>query len=1022
MTSLWNRACELFSRNHQKTWKGGKRNSKLGCLECLEERTLLCAAPANAFVWQAEFEPVECVAYSPETVQNDFSEIENALVTLGANDMEQRPTISFQYNGYDSCTEGGTAVLTLTRDITTEALTVYYAQDYSYGPQVAESYDVLNPGTLTAPNSVTFAAGESTVQITIQTVNDNYVEDSYEWYNVTLVDDISYEDQPDYYINYYYRTHAIYILDNDAWTVSLSKVGDSIIESASVDGTVYSGGKTWDSSVTYPKFVLTRTGTTDPNDQYQMSCSVEFDVLDQYIGQEYGGGNYTLHRKFADGSFSSALYSNSSISWEANDTGPIEIYLNPYVGWTEADQTVTFSLSPRTMTDGQNYVLGSSTSASVTITNDEKPYLDTVSHGTTSTLAQIFHDTDSVGDVVSINLSQYFKDTEVPFGLTYSFYVSNYGVLDMFENKTRLEGDTLYIHFSEPGDVGCAMIYVTAYDAAGQSENWTIEVYSDRISGYTIEEKAPGDSYWESVSDSGDNWSLLWHENSYRITPQLQNYSTNFIKNVSCSYKTWSGRAASGAGENIGSTAWNMEEDTQYEYASNCGVVWTPASTTPSEIAFIPTVTLGSVEDALFTRGATLAMDWDPEGTPLSASYNTKRVGVTGIQSVTWQEITGGVELSANPSINGGGWRIFPEKELTASWQAGTLKNALGVNVQLQNAVPIGMSASVNIQLLDPMNQCCVYDGYDLEGNIINNPIGETPVNIIDSDNNGVANLIASLTEKNIITTLTISENSNNSSCVLEITGANAGDNFIVLAFPEVINNSIAEFAPPDSDDLAGYKTPQFKNGISGTLTTAHYTELLTVWRTLWIETQEMSFDISSTEALIATTPPTNGVVASELARACILVREQREIGDTKITAITDITVPSDIQHDTNNTWTTIASNKHYTGSGDESLLYLFAVGCFNSLGPVGSYLSAVDTILIFNDNIYDQEENLNYTFQQLQENTMLHEIVHAFGYGNHDSSGLMRTGMNSSSLTYTPADYSLTSTHIQQIQSRNFI
>lgn len=129
--------------------------------------------------------------------------------------------------------------------------------------------------------------------------------------------------------------------------------------------------------------------------------------------------------------------------------------------------------------------------------------------------------------------------------------------------------------------------------------------------------------------------------------------------------KIWSDRAASGAGENIGSTAWNMEEDDQYEYASNCGVVWTPASTSPSEIAFIPTVTLGSVEDALFTRGATLAMDWDPEGTPLSASYNTKRVGVTGIQSVTWELIDDGItSLSADPTANGGGLRVFPESGL----------------------------------------------------------------------------------------------------------------------------------------------------------------------------------------------------------------------------------------------------------------------------------------------------------------------------------------------------------------------
>ena len=160
-------------------------------------------------------------------------------------------------------------------------------------------------------------------------------------------------------------------------------------------------------------------------------------------------------------------------------------------------------------------------------------------------------------------------------------------------------------------------------------------------------------------------------------------------------------QAGNGTGENIGSTAWNMEDDTQYEYASNCGVVWTPASTTPSEIAFIPTVTLGSVEDALFTRGAALAMDWDPEGTPLSASYNTKRVGVTGIQSTSWESVVNGAVLDNNPEACGGGKRIYPETDLS-----GTLKNTVNVRVTLENAIPEGMTGSLRLMVLDPMNQC----------------------------------------------------------------------------------------------------------------------------------------------------------------------------------------------------------------------------------------------------------------------------------------------------------------------------
>jgi len=112
----------------------------------------------------------------------------------------------------------------------------------------------------------------------------------------------------------------------------------------------------------------------------------------------------------------------------------------------------------------------------------------------------------------------------------------------------------------------------------------------------------------------------------------------------------------------------------------------------------------------------------------------------------------------------------------------------------------------------------------------------------------------------------------------------------------------------------------------------------------------------------------------------------------------------------------------NYADNGLNPLWYIQVVGCFNSTAQLGLYSGAHNMILIFNDRIYGIDDASNhYSFDQLQELILLHEIVHAFNY-DHDLAGLMRNGLSASLLANTPVDYSLTKDHVLKIQSTDLI
>ena len=73
------------------------------------------------------------------------------------------------------------------------------------------------------------------------------------------------------------------------------------------------------------------------------------------------------------------------------------------------------------------------------------------------------------------------------------------------------------------GNPGVGQIIVQPENCAGKGDTFKIDVYSFRLEGYEIFERAWGegvlDSGWHPVEDKGNDWSLLWRENEYLWKP-----------------------------------------------------------------------------------------------------------------------------------------------------------------------------------------------------------------------------------------------------------------------------------------------------------------------------------------------------------------------------------------------------------------------------------------------------------------------------------------------------------------------
>ncbi|MGL6196710.1 MAG: hypothetical protein ACRC2T_18005, partial [Thermoguttaceae bacterium] len=170
----------------------------------------------------------------------------------------------------------------------------------------------------------------------------------------------------------------------------------------------------------------------------------------------------------------------------------------------------------------------------------------------------------------------------------------------------------------------------------------------------------------------------------------------------------------------------------------------------------------------------------------------------------SWQSNLGG-----NPAENGGGVRVFPEKPTPTS----TVQNTVSLNFNVNYA--IAMDRVMYFKILDPENYA----------NIKNGTSSQT---FNGGDNNWKpANLYGKIIE------VTIPAGKKTAPYTLTISDGYAGDNFIVAA-------SFTK-ARVEAAKLGTTLTTWNKLDQPAADTDVKQTSLLTVWRTLWIELDQMA-------------------------------------------------------------------------------------------------------------------------------------------------------------------------------------
>ncbi len=536
------------------------------------------------------------------------------------------------------------------------------------------------------------------------------------------------------------------------------------------------------------------------------------------------------------------------------------------------------------------------------------------------------------------------------------------------------------LQISLVGDkIGQGSFTVRATNSKGNCDV-TINVYSGRVVGYALEEKVWGGD-WGGVEDSesgANGWNLLWRENEYRWTPIFDDGvapDAEQIRTVAVGVKT--GENAT-TGEDVISNFASATYSLQYDSGGSDAVaenipnpwpcvVGVPSGYGEKEIAMSVTLSGADISDnskyCVATSTATLEQNNDDPET----AVNRPRVAVTEVQSVTWEEPTDSsrpTRLQDDPQDSGTAQRFFPEQ---LSPTSDVVANQITAKVTLAAQIPQGMEGTVSLNWFDPAN-----------------PIGsQTPIPVIDGktqqtagkrDNNGAAEL--STTELTFNQSLGTSKR----SATLTVTQANAGDNYVVAAHPNASGlgtyRIVDEGVVPTQKSTMKYVTNVAAN-VMNALPENLQTPKLTVWRTLWVERDQLK--LAPNNVIQAGFPSIDGVVTSELARACIDVREYDYNNVTSISAseFSNVVSPSDVANvglpgrnspqPTNNFWT------------------VQVIGAFRAkLNKViyGHYGN--NTIMVYNWTLenavtdWNEKHNDNIGVVESKQRTVLHELCHA--------------------------------------------
>ncbi len=325
----------------------GERRKTLCRIEPLEERTLLSAVS---------------MVTNPIQTENPWDS--PSAIIQAASLSTSTPTVNFSLannsnNSSYFVEEGDDLELTLVRDNTEGSVTVFYVVDDYSSTSCRAGVDFNSTANYSNPAAVTFADGSDTATITISTTDDVFIENP-EYFNVSLI------YYPDYYsCDYMLNSSATTsisctIEDNDDWSVSVTQTGESMYE---MNGTASMGNNY---SLSNPKFTISHTGITDPNDSYAPELKVFFNLSGTAVSDDYD---------LCRDRISYSKYYNTYNEFSFNGENSFDLYVNPYNNANEEDdETVILTLitNPNSWGDaGSNYQISGTTSKTITILDDD---------------------------------------------------------------------------------------------------------------------------------------------------------------------------------------------------------------------------------------------------------------------------------------------------------------------------------------------------------------------------------------------------------------------------------------------------------------------------------------------------------------------------------------------------------------------------------------------------------------------------------------------------------------------------
>lgn len=266
---------------------------------------------------------------------------------------------------------------------------------------------------------------------------------------------------------------------------------------------------------------------------------------------------------------------------------------------------------------------------------------------------------------------------------------------------------------------------------------------------------------------------------------------------------------------------------------------------------------------------------------------------------------------------------------------------------------------------------------------------------------------------------------------VFTFSQANAGDNFIIVAMPDNASNnmiSIQTAALPDplhpDEPPVDYKTPAFNGSqiISIPLDFCHHTTLLTVWRTLWLEVDNLQFGNGTAPLLFPTDHINNCKLESfnmlqyKFSNACTQFGIIPQTNSESIISVNSRVTPKFSKF-------SFPYSRNYQCYEDFWTTHVVVAFEYAVTQPnkkqAGNF--SMNNVCLYSDAII-QKGNMAYPNEgwicDYKYDILAHELVHIFGYnsGNvdswHDNEGLMQPDPD-------PFDLgTLLNIHIRKIQS----